>query len=324
MNDTTDTPLSEEQEIDLMFEQPDQPDSEDDTAEAPQDGTEAAEAELDDDASEAEDDEIGEAEAEDEDDDQDPEDDQEPAERYTVKVDGEDVQVTLDELQRGYSGQAYIQKGMAEVAESRKALTEAMQGVNNERQAIMQMYQQAQATGFMPEPTPPDMSLLEADPIGYMQAEAQYKQQLGQYQAEQQNIQFLRQQEQQQQQYLEQQHKEQQKARLLEAMPELSDPGKARKFYERMVQSGAEYYQFAPEEIGGVMDARAVQVLADAVAYRELKAGKNAAKQPREDARAVTKQRGKPRSAGKITSQKALERARKTQSDEAWVDVLLS
>ena len=35
---------------------------------------------------------------------------------FAVKVDGREMRVTLDELTRGYSGQAFIQKGMQEVA----------------------------------------------------------------------------------------------------------------------------------------------------------------------------------------------------------------
>ena len=41
---------------------------------------------------------------------------------YTVKVDGKEKQVSLDELTRGYSGQEYIQKGMAEMPKPEKRL----------------------------------------------------------------------------------------------------------------------------------------------------------------------------------------------------------
>ena len=43
-------------------------------------------------------------------------------ELYQVKIDGEDREVTLDELKRGYSGQKYIQKGMSDVAAQKKSL----------------------------------------------------------------------------------------------------------------------------------------------------------------------------------------------------------
>jgi hypothetical protein len=41
-------------------------------------------------------------------------------ELYTVKVDGKEEQVSLEDLKRGYSGQKYVQKGMQEVAQIRK------------------------------------------------------------------------------------------------------------------------------------------------------------------------------------------------------------
>ena len=63
--------------------------------------------------------------ADDESDDQD-EDEAEEAEDagqqelYTVKVDGEEREVTLEDLKRSYSGQAYISKGMNEAAQQKK------------------------------------------------------------------------------------------------------------------------------------------------------------------------------------------------------------
>ena len=51
--------------------------------------------------------------------------DEEPS-TFTVKVDGKEVEVDLDELKRGYSGQAYINQSMQKVAETRKEAEEIM------------------------------------------------------------------------------------------------------------------------------------------------------------------------------------------------------
>ena len=48
---------------------------------------------------------------------------------YTVKINGEERQVNLEELTRGYSGQKYIQESMAENAKMRKE-TDAMAPVS--------------------------------------------------------------------------------------------------------------------------------------------------------------------------------------------------
>ena len=39
---------------------------------------------------------------------------------FTVKIDGEEKAVTLEELKQGFSGQKYVQKGMQENAQMRK------------------------------------------------------------------------------------------------------------------------------------------------------------------------------------------------------------
>jgi len=63
-------------------------------------------------------------------------------ETYMVKVDGQEQEVTLDELKRGYSGQKYIQKGMTEVAENRKNFDKLQNEVSQERQLLQQMLEQ--------------------------------------------------------------------------------------------------------------------------------------------------------------------------------------
>jgi len=78
-------------------------------AEVEEEEVEQEESESDDDAEYAE--------ADDDDDDEYDESDDEPADQvepdtYTVKVNGENVDVTLDDLRKSYSGQKYIQDGM--------------------------------------------------------------------------------------------------------------------------------------------------------------------------------------------------------------------
>ena len=63
---------------------------------------------------------------------------------FTVKIDGEERQVDLNELTRGYSGQKYIQKGMAENAETKKQLDQFSQQVAQERQMLQHLINQAQ------------------------------------------------------------------------------------------------------------------------------------------------------------------------------------
>ena len=82
-----------------------------------------------------------------------PEVEQEPL--YTVKVNGEERQVDLAELTRGYSGQKYIQEGMANVATQKKEAERIQQEATQERQALMQLMKQVQAEGVPPTPEYP-------------------------------------------------------------------------------------------------------------------------------------------------------------------------
>jgi len=233
-------------------------------------------------------------------------------------------EVTLDELKRGYSGQAYIQKGMEQAKQFEKQLQEQAQAVQQERQVLAQMYQQAQQTGFKPAPEPPARELLDQDPIAYMEAEATYRQDLQEYQQQQQQIQYLQQRDEQARREQMQQNLQQQAEKLKELIPEFGDAEKAPKLKERLVKNAADNYGYTPEEVQQVSDARAIAVLNDAIAYRELMAGKQAAKQPREKAKAVTKPKGKATAGKRQQAQKQMQKAMKTQSDEDWVNVLLN
>ena len=72
-------------------------------------------------------------------------------------------------------------------------------------------------------------------------------------------------------------------------MPEFGDAQKATKIRENLVRGGSEFYGYQPEEIGNVMDHRAIMVLKDAVAYRNLMAGKDKAAKKVSGAKPVVK-----------------------------------
>ena len=61
---------------------------------------------------------------------------QEESDFYSVKVNGQERQVTLDDLKQGYSGQEYVQQGMQDVANKRKEAENVYEALNNERQQL--------------------------------------------------------------------------------------------------------------------------------------------------------------------------------------------
>ena len=196
---------------------------------------------------------------------------------FTVKIDGTEVEVTLDELQRGYSGQKYIQKGMQEVADLRKKAETANATLASAGEAVLALYQQMQAPGFAQAPIPPDESLIDSDPIGYRQDRDKYELAMEKYQKDMSQVQYTLAYQQKAQQQAQQAYLEREMETLRQVMPEFSDPEKATKTRDSMLRMGTEIYGYQPEEISAVMDHRAIRVLNDAIKYQEIMRGKDKA-----------------------------------------------
>jgi hypothetical protein len=206
-----------------------------------------------------------------------------------VKVDGEEIEVTLDDLKRAYAGQGYIQKRMREVAEVRKEAEAVYTALNQERaqlaQTLAAYQQQMQQVGM---PQKPSKELLESDPITYFEKMEAYREATEAHQAREAQRSAL---ERQQAELSQRAHMAvlQEQAQLLaQAIPEFADAEKAGKLKQDIVRS-ASNYGFSPEELGGVVDARQVQVLYDAMRYRQLMAGKQKATEKVANARPVIK-----------------------------------
>jgi hypothetical protein len=234
-----------------------------------------------------------------------PETDQEPV--YTVKVDGKEKQVPLNELLRGYSGQEYIQKGMAENAEARKAVETLIQQTNQERQQLQSMMQQLQQEGIPPMPEYPSEELRASDPLGYLEAEAEYRRAMDKRVAWEQQAQALSQQQQQQQRQQQAQRLEQEAARLAEWMPEFADPQKRDALMMDITTKAKKHYNLTDEMLSTVQTAEEVAILRDALRYREAVARKDQAK---------AKVQGKPPVA-KPSAKKSMQTDKQRQRKQA-------
>lgn len=242
--------------------------------EAPDTVEPEAEDVQEDDEAEAQADDAPEDEAEEYD-----EDEQAPqAETFTVKVDGQDVAVSLDDLKRSYSGDAYIQQGMQKAAAARKEAESLYSQLQAQQQQFSQTVQSLNQTGIIAKPQAPDPALANSDPIGYLSAKAEYDGKVEAYNGQQQQIQAVTAQQQQAQAYAQQQFLEQQREILHRAIPELSDPEKAPEIAQRLQRVGSEHYGLKPEEVTGIQDARFLQILHDAVQFRNLQSGTAKAK----------------------------------------------
>jgi hypothetical protein len=213
-----------------------------------------------------------------------------PAERlFTVKVDGRDQQVPLNELIRGYSGQAYIQQGMRQVAEAKQEVSQVYAALQAERQQAAQFIQ-AMQTGSVPMQPPkmPDQALLQRDPIGYLEARVQYDTDLAAYQQAQMAAQELTQRQMQADQQTRAAFLAEQQQMLTQTIPAFAKPETAAKAKQDLLKAGTEIYGYSLDELRQVADHRALRVLHDAAQYRLLMTGKAAAEKRAEQPKTPT------------------------------------
>lgn len=221
------------------------------------------------------DDEADDEDYEDTDEDEESED---PAEDvHTVKVDGEEKQVTLEELKRSYSGQQYIQKGMQQAAEVKKNAEEAYYALMRERENVQTLVQQAQSGMNLIPPVEPDSTQFENDPLGYMEAKIQYDNQVKEYNTNAAKVQEVLNRQTEAEQIARAEYARQEANKLVEVIPELADAGKASKFKESIMKA-ASHYGYSPEEVAGISSSRDFIVLRDAMRWQELQAGKDTVK----------------------------------------------
>lgn len=212
----------------------------------------------------------------------------EEPEFYTVKVDGVERQVTLADLKQGYSGQEYVQKGMAEVAKVRKEAEAAKDAYLKEQQKLVATFQKMQS-GVTQPPTPPSRELFENDPIGYMEEKLKFDEAKEQYDAKMAEGQKLAKQQQAQQQQAYESYVKQEVEAMKQTIPEFGDPKKATVARDRLMAGGETHYGFSAEEVSGIVDHRAIKVLNDALKYQEIVAGKSKAEAKAKPAKPVIK-----------------------------------
>lgn len=188
---------------------------------------------------------------------------------FTVKVDGKEVEVTLDELQKGYSRTQDYTRKTQQIAEIRKQVEVETEAVRAERAQYAQMLGALQAQLQGTETQIDWDRLYHEDPIEWVRQKEVMRERQEKFQAiqfEQQRMAQLSQQEQQQQlaSHLQEQH-----TKLLEIIPEWKDPAKAKAEKQLLVEFGQKT-GFTPEELKAIVDHRAVVALRKAALYDQM------------------------------------------------------
>jgi hypothetical protein len=214
---------------------------------------------------------------------------QEEPELHFVKVDGQEKQVTLDDLKQGYSGQEYVQQGMQEVAAQKKEAESVYTALNNERQQIAELYQQIQQNGMQSAPVKPTKEMFDADPIGYMQKNIAYEEQMTSYNNQMAQLQQVTQQNSEASQNAHNAYVQEQMQILQKDIPIFADEKKGQQLKDRLVKTGKNHYGYTHNEIEQITDARAIKVLLDAQRYQDIISGKSKAKVKTQSAKSVMK-----------------------------------
>ena len=227
-------------------------------------------------------------EAEDEESFEDVEDEQEDeAPRFTVKVDGKDVEVSLDELQKGYSRtEDYTRKTQA-LANERKTAQAEFEQVRNERAQYAQLLTALQAQLEQAQPQVDMDRLYQEDPIEWVrqrELQRENSEKMMAVQSEQQRLAQVHAQE--QSKYM-QETLQRQKEMLLSQAPELKDPKLAAQAKKSWIESG-KAIGLTEDELNGLTDHRFILALRKMAAYDAIVA-KRKAVQPERKAAPVSK-----------------------------------
>jgi hypothetical protein len=203
------------------------------------------------------------------------EESEEPKPRYKVKASGEEVEVELDELIKGYQqGADYTKKSQA-LAEQRKALEAErnhLEYVKQERQAYAQKLQ-ALDSFLSQQNQGVNLDVLkETDPIGYAVAVAEQSQREKQLAVVRNEQQRLAQQQQSEQQTSLQNHLRQESEKLTSLIPELATPqGDA---VRKQIRDYAKSIGWSDQELSQLYDSRAVVTLYNGMKYQQLQKSK--------------------------------------------------
>ena len=264
------------------------------------------------------------------DDDDDEEVDEEPAEKlYTVKVDGKEVEVNLEEALKGYQRQEAFTKRSMELAEQRKAFAAEAAETKQLRDAYAQQLEllqtQLQQTNLTEEP---DWSALKnegysTDDIFFAKTEWDKQQkQAQQVAAERQRI--AQQQAQEQEAQLKQ-HLQSQRVEMLERIPEWRND-ETREFERKeVIKYAQKRVGFSEEEISSASDARAIELLYKAWKWdNQMEKKPTTKKRPRQAPKmAKAGQPATKREVANRSKRKAREQFEKAGTVDAAVQLLM-
>jgi len=237
---------------------------------------------------------------------------------YLAKVDGEEVEVTADELIKSYQLETVAQKRLEEAKKTLSKSKEDAASIEQERQHYAQnlaLLEQQLAQSAQGNATPEQwQELYNSDPIAYMKAKEDVRD-------NQQRLAAV----QQEQQVLAQRYVENEQVKLLDRIPEWKNPDVAAKEKSSIV-TYAKNFGFSDSELANANDSRVVDLLRKAYLYDQLQGKKPVMQKKVNNAPKMLKSSQPKRKANvaQQTKATAFERVLKTGSKDDAVEYLLS
>ena len=295
-NPPADTATDERPETEARSRQPE--------AEAPEAETDNAQDAPDEDF---EDDDAYDGEDDDYDDDDDA-DVAEPQQTYKVKIDGEEIEVDLDELRNGYQRQQSFTRKSMELANQRKAFEQEAAQVKQLRDTYAQQLDQLSAQIQQTVEQEPDWRALsetmsERDLFLAKTEWDQYKEQQKQVEAERYRVAQERAYEQEQEL---RKHLQTQRADMLNRIPEWSNDDVREAERQEIIKYAQRRIGFSEEEIANASDARAIELLYKAWKWDNLQSKKPDAKKKARQAPKMAKA-GRPRTKREVATRSQRE-----------------
>ena len=195
--------------------------------------------------------------------------------KYRVKAAGEEREVTLDELIRGYQLEADYTKKTQSLAEERKTVESEKARIAEANQLRDQYSQRLQMVEQMLAQQPQENleALKETDPIGYAVKVAEQQQKEKQLQVVQAERFRIAQMQQAEQAEAISKHVATEAEKLAQALPEYADKEKG-ETVRKELRSFAKSVGWTDQELSSVYDSRAVLTLYKAMQYDKLMSGK--------------------------------------------------
>lgn len=189
---------------------------------------------------------------------------------YTVKVNGEEKQVPLDELVKGYQLDSDYRQKTAKVAEqSRQAQAQVQQAIAAQQHYQRQL-EEVHARMLSMQPQPPDPNLINTDPVSYLRQQEAYSA----FQRQVQQVEKAHADNARQLAAVQQSNQAATVAREAEAMaaaiPEWADPKVAQEEKGQLVQYLVGKVGYTREEVAQAIDHRAVVIARKAMLFDKV------------------------------------------------------